>query len=53
VLYHYESGTTMMVATIFSGYFSALNMTFPCFFVTPIPYFDYNRISALLQLYVA
>ena len=52
VLHHYESGTTIMVATNFSGYFNALRMTFPCFFVTPTPYFGYNNISSLLQTYM-
>lgn len=51
VLYNYETDTTIMIATNFSGYFNGYGKSFPCFFVTPTEYFGFNEISKLIQRY--
>lgn len=48
VLYDYDSKTTFMITSDYSGYHGN---NFPCMFVTPTPYLGYDAIYALARDY--
>lgn len=48
VLYDYDSDTTIMIASDYSGYHGT---NFPCLFITPTSYLSYDALYTLAREY--